>query len=311
MDYEGRICRSPMEKGSYMLPVTVGCPYNGCHFCNLFRDLHYRELPLLQIEEELQRVKNAGGKPKKIFLGDGCAFGLRSEQLLKILDLIHRFFPDCDTINSDATITSIRLKTDEELKALSENGYKHLYIGIESGLPDVLSFMHKEHGVEEAEREIARIQTAGMLYDAHIMTGVSGKGRGIENAEALAAFLHRTQPEFIVNFSMFISSVTPLYRDIMNESFHPATELENLKEDRRLVELLAGGNREVFYDSFHDCIRKRVRGYLPKDKEKMLKQLDDLIQEFDEKDPIYATDFSYNGCPPQTMLDLENMIPVK
>ena len=311
MDYEGRICRSPMEKGSYMLPVTVGCPYNGCHFCNLFRDLHYRELPLLQIEEELQRVKNAGGKPKKIFLGDGCAFGLRSEQLLKILDLIHRFFPDCDTINSDATITSIRLKTDEELKALSENGYKHLYIGIESGLPDVLSFMHKEHGVEEAEREIARIQTAGMVYDAHIMSGVAGKGRGIENAEALAAFLHRTQPEFIVNFSMFISSVTPLYRDIMNKSFQPATELENLKEDRRLVELLAGGNREVFYDSFHDCIRKRVRGYLPKDKEKMLKQLDDLIQEFDEKDSIYATDFSYNGCPPQTMLDLENMIPVK
>ena len=137
MDYEGRICRSPMEKGSYMLPVTVGCPYNGCHFCNLFRDLRYRELPLLQIEEELQRVKNAGGKPKKIFLGDGCAFGLKSEQLLKILDLIHRFFPDCDTINSDATITSIRTKTDEELKALSEKGYKHLYIGIESGLPDV------------------------------------------------------------------------------------------------------------------------------------------------------------------------------
>lgn len=308
MDYEGRICRSPMEKGSYMLPVTVGCPYNGCHFCNLFRDLRYRELPLLQIEEELQRVKNAGGKPKKIFLGDGCAFGLKSEQLFKILDLIHRFFPDCDTINSDATITSIRTKTDEELKALSEKGYKHLYIGIESGLPDVLSFMHKEHNVEEAEHEIARIQKAGMVYDAHIMSGVAGKGRGIENAEALAAFLNRTKPEFVVNFSMFISSDTPLYQDIVKGSFQPATELENLKEDRRLVELLATDGTELFYDSFHDCIRKRVWGTLAKDREKVLKQLDKWIEEFEKKESIYATDFSYKNCPAQTMFDLENIV---
>ena len=308
MDYEGRICRSPMEKGSYMLPVTVGCPYNGCHFCNLFRDLRYRELPLLQIEEELQRVKNAGGKPKKIFLGDGCAFGLKSEKLLKILDLIHRFFLDCDIINSDATITSIRTKTDEELKALSEKGYKHLYIGIESGLPDVLSFMHKEHDVVEAEREIARIKNAGMIYDAHIMSGVAGKGRGIENAEALAAFLNRTKPEFVVNFSMFISSDTPLYQDIVKGSFQPATELENLKEDKRLVELLARDGTELFYDSFHDCIRKRVWGTLAKDREKMLKQLDKWIEELEKKESIYATDFSYRGYPAQTMFDLENIL---
>ena len=259
MDYEGRICRSPMEKSSYMLPVTVGCPYNGCHFCNLFRDLHYRELPISQIEEELRRVQNAGGMPKKIFLGDGCAFGLKTVQLLKILNLIHQYFPECDIINSDATITSIRMKTDEELRALSGNGYKHLYIGIESGLSDVLSFMHKEHDVAEAEREIARIKNAGMIYDAHIMSGVAGKGRGIENAEALSAFLNRTKPEFVVNFSMFISSDTPLYQDIVKGSFQPATELENLKEDRRLVELLARDGTERFLSRLYS---KASLGYL-------------------------------------------------
>ena len=58
MEYEGRICRAPMERASYMLPVMVGCSYNKCKFCNLFRDLKYRELPLEQVEEELQRVKN-------------------------------------------------------------------------------------------------------------------------------------------------------------------------------------------------------------------------------------------------------------
>ena len=28
MEYEGRICRHPMESSSFMLPVMVGCSYN-------------------------------------------------------------------------------------------------------------------------------------------------------------------------------------------------------------------------------------------------------------------------------------------
>ena len=39
MDYEGQICRAPMERSSFMLPVMVGCSYNQCKFCNLFRHL--------------------------------------------------------------------------------------------------------------------------------------------------------------------------------------------------------------------------------------------------------------------------------
>ncbi|MDY2886499.1 MAG: radical SAM protein, partial [Bariatricus sp.] len=28
MNYEGQICRAPMERASFMLPVMVGCSYN-------------------------------------------------------------------------------------------------------------------------------------------------------------------------------------------------------------------------------------------------------------------------------------------
>ena len=50
MQYEGQICRPPMERSSYMLPVAVGCSYNACTFCGLFKHLRYRELPKEQIE---------------------------------------------------------------------------------------------------------------------------------------------------------------------------------------------------------------------------------------------------------------------
>ncbi len=302
MDYEGQICRAPMERASFMLPVMVGCSYNRCKFCNLFRHLKYRELPLEQVEKELLRVKEAGGRPKKIFLGDGNAFGLGMRRLMDVLMLIHSYFPDCDCVNMDATVTSILRKTDEELGLLYENGVRHLYLGIESGLDDVLSFMEKDHDTLQAYKAVRRLQSAGMIFDAHIMTGVAGKGRGAENAEALAEFFHRTGPAHVVNFSMFLHREVPLYRHIADGSFVPADELENLEEERHLLERL---DVPVLYDGFHDYIEMRVRGKLPGDREKMLSRLDTAIEKYKDEPRCYSyvqgecpelTRCAYGGC---------------
>lgn len=152
MQYEGQICRPPMERSSYMLPVAVGCSYNACTFCTLFKHLSYRELPREQIEAEMQRVHAAGGNPKTIFLGDGNAFGLKTEQLLWILERIRHYFPGCEAVNMDATVTNLAQKSDAELKMLYDAGVRNLYLGIESGLDDVLAFMRKDHNLEPTPR---------------------------------------------------------------------------------------------------------------------------------------------------------------
>lgn len=303
MNYEGQICRAPMERSSFMLPVTVGCPYNQCKFCNLFRHLRYRELPAEKIEEELKRVKDIGGSPTKIFLGDGNAFGLKTERLFWILERIQSYFPDCRTINMDATVTSILQKSEQELKRLAEYGVRHLYLGIESGLEDVLTFMKKDHTVSEAYEAIERLQAAGLIYDAHIMTGVAGRGRGRENADALAQFLNQTHPVHVVNFSMFIHREVPLYREIENGNYVPADELESLREEKRLLEQL---NIPVKYEGFHDYLQIRVRGKLPSDQEKMVGKLETFIKKYEAKPPIYA--LVQGECPDLVKCDsLENV----
>ena len=303
MNYEGQICRAPMERTSFMLPVTVGCPYNQCKFCNLFRHLRYRELSAEKIEEELKRVKDVGGSPTKIFLGDGNAFGLKTERLLWILERIQSYFPDCRTINMDATVTSILQKSEQELKRLAEYGVRHLYLGIESGLEDVLTFMKKDHTVSEAYEAIERLQAAGLIYDAHIMTGVAGRGRGQENADALAHFLNQTHPAHVVNFSMFIHREVPLYREIENGNYVPADELESLREEKRLLEQL---NIPIKYEGFHDYLQIRVRGKLPTDQEKMVGKLEVFIKKYEAKPPIYA--LVQGECPDLVKCDnLENM----
>lgn len=286
MQYEGQICRPPMERSSYMLPVAVGCSYNLCTFCTLFKHLKYRELPREQIEEELRRVKVAGGNPKQIFLGDGNAFGMSMEFLLWILDRIHAYFPGCEAVNMDATVTNIHQKSDAELQRLFEEGVRNLYLGIESGCDDVLRFMKKDHTLSEAYREIARAQDAGLIYNAHMMTGIAGAGRGLENAEKTAEFFNRTKPGKIINFSLFLHEKAPLYKEIQAGRFIPADEVENLREERRLLELLAVDG--LSYDGFHDFVEVRVRGSLPQDRKKLLVKVDEAIALWSEKEPVYA-----------------------
>ena len=282
MNYEGQICRPPMERASYMLPVAVGCSYNACTFCTLFKHLRYRELPKEQIEAEMQRVHAVGGNPKTIFLGDGNAFGLDTEHLLWILERIHHYFPGCENVNMDATVTNISEKSDEELERLYDAGVRNLYLGIESGLDDVLAFMKKDHNLQQAYEQIARMQKAGMLFNAHMMTGIAGKGRGLENAEATAEFFNRTKPHKVINFSIFHHKRAPLYRDIEAGRYTPADEQENLREERRLLELL--DVPDLKYDGFHDAVLElRFRGTLPKDREKLLDQVDRALTEWDAK----------------------------
>ena len=275
MEYEGQICRPPMERASYMLPVAVGCSYNACTFCTLFKHLRYRELSREQIEAEMQRVHQAGGDPKTVFLGDGNAFGLDTEHLLWILERIHHYFPGCTAVNMDATVTNISQKDDKALQRLYDAGVRNLYLGIESGLDDVLAFMKKDHTIAQAYEQIARMQAVGMVFDAHMMTGIAGKGRGLENAEAIAEFFNRTNPHKVINFSIFHQKRAPLYKDIEAGRYVPADEQENLLEERRFIQCI-----EVFdmvYDGFHDVIEQRFRGTFPKDKQRLLQQVDKAI----------------------------------
>ena len=304
MEYEGQICRSPFEKSSFMLPVMVGCTYNACKFCTLFRHLDFRVLPLEQVEAELKRVHEAGGVPRKIFLGDGNAFDLPTDYLLQIIELIHRYFPECYTINMDATVSAILAKSDDELERLSQAGVRYLYLGIEAGLPDVLEFMNKEHTQDEAREAIRRIQDHGMLFAAHVMTGISGRGRGKENALALAEFFNETKPAYTVNFSLFLHGEAPLYREIQKGTWDPAPELENLEEDRAFLQALQfpeDGSWTMGYDGFHDFVRLRVHGELPRDRERMIAQLDKAIAQESKGDEHFS--FVCFGCGEYSTLE--------
>ena len=193
----------------------------------------------------------------------------------------------------NATVTSISDKSDEELQILAENGVKHLYIGLESGLEDVLCFMNKGNTVEQLTEAVKRIRQYGMCFDAHIMTGSAGHGRGSENAAATAGILTELRASCATNFSMFIHHETPLYQDMRKGRFTAASEYENHIEDRELIRLICedlnkAGGHSMKYEGFHDFISFHVWGTLPRDGEKMISKIDKVIAEYAEKQDVVS-----------------------
>ena len=87
MEYEGQICRGPMERASYMLPISVGCSYNQCRFCTLFKHL---TVPAAAPGTD-RGGAGAGSAPwaeipSRCFWGTGTPSLHRTERLLFILE---------------------------------------------------------------------------------------------------------------------------------------------------------------------------------------------------------------------------------
>lgn len=274
MEYEGVICRPPMELGAFLLPVAVGCTHNRCTFCAFYKDLDFRVIPLEEVESELVWASGTGRTPRRIFLGDGNPFVLPADRLLTILDMIRRHFPDMPPVHMDATIGNVAAKSDGDLRALRRAGVRELYIGIECGVEETLLKLKKGYTLSQAREQLSRLHEAGIDYGAHLMLGASGAGRGEETALRTAEFLNETCPKDAINVEMFAHRGTELYSQIKAGEFIRANALELLEEERLLI-----GNIHVpmDYDGFHGWHEFHVWGPLPEKRAAMLEKIDTAI----------------------------------
>lgn len=279
MQYNGQIWRPPVEANTFLLPVTEGCTHNTCRFCAMFKDIPFRMLPSKDIQEVLIEGANLyrhHGLPiKRIYLVGGDPFAMSFNNLKERIDLIHQYIPECETITMYASIDNISRKSDEELKNLKEMGVNDLYIGIESGLDDVLAYINKGHSISQAIEQTERLNRLGIQHRALLMLGVAGSGRGIENAKATAALLNRITPSMILVMSMTINDDMDLQKDINAGKFTLATEMEMLEEEKVLIEGLQ--LPDTYFWAAHSLDVVSLQGWLGESKQEMLSELEQAL----------------------------------
>lgn len=298
MHYTGTIWRPPYEADSLLLEVTAGCTHHKCKFCTLYSDLpfKFRMSPIEDIESDLLEVQVLRYNPAsimtnrlrglsrpqpihRVFLTGANPFVLKTDRLLEIAALIHKYLPSVKSIGCFARITDSKNKTEEELLQLRQAGYTRLTIGVENGDDAALSFMRKGYTSHDILTQCKRLEQAGIEYGFFYLTSISGRGNGEVGAKASADIFNQLHPFLIGPNMLTIYPESELYQEIQNGNWEEDDELEKYRELRVLVENL---NISTYFAAMGASNAFQLRGHLPEDKEKLLETLDRIISEADE-----------------------------
>ena len=284
MEYKGVVYRPPVEAGTFLVPITEGCTHNSCTFCNMYQSVRFRMLPLGDVEEYLQAAQCNYGRRceriERVYLVGADPFALPAARLLERIGLIRRYPPNAETFTMYARTDNIARKSDDDLATLKNAGVNDLYLGVECGLTDVLEDLNKGYSAEETRRQCLRLNKAGIRHCDLLMLGCAGAGRGLECARATAALENEIKPSKILVNTMSAFAGTQLDDDIRTGAFVPATEKENLQEERALLEVL--DLPECYFWAVHPLDSVKVEGVLGRSRQQMLDALDWSIDNVDE-----------------------------
>ena len=300
MHYTGTIWRPPYEADSLLLEVTAGCTHHKCKFCTLYKDLpfKFRMSPLKDIEHDLLEAQLLYSDPismmtarlqglpiptpiQRVFLTGANPFVLKTEKLLEIANLIHKYLPAVETIGCFARITDPVKKSDNDLMRLRQAGYNGLTIGVETGDDTALSFMRKGYTSQDILTQCKRLEQAGIEYGFFYLTGISGKGRGETGARASAEIFNQLHPFLVGPNMLTIYPESDLYQEIRNGNWEEEGEHEKYRELRTLVENL---NISTYFSAMGASNAFQLSGRLPEDKEGFLASLDRILSEISEEE---------------------------
>lgn len=282
MKYDDQIYRPPKEARSLLLQVTNGCTHNKCRFCGMYRNVKFGMESLEQIESDIIEASRHPfyRNSKRVFLLNGNPFVLKADRLIKIAELIHKYIPTVEVISMYASIKDIESKSDEELKAIKEAGISDLYIGVESGNQKALEFINKGNTVDEAVKEMKRLDQYGYYYYAMVLTGLMGEGveKAIENGKMTGEMLSKVNCRAIFPMSVTLVPGTELWEMTQRGEYKEATEYDRLVELKTLVENL-NPESTALLSSAHNSNTMFIKGILPNDREKMLNEINEIFKE--------------------------------
>ncbi len=288
MHYTGTIWRPPYEASSLLLEVTAGCTHHRCKFCTLYKDLpfSFRMSPLEDVEEDLKEAKAQYSlwgpcAVERVFLTGANPFVLKAGKLLEIARMAREHFPRIDSIGCFARITDISLKSDAELGKLKQAGYDGLTIGMETADDEALRFMNKGYSSGDILEQCGRLDAAGIHYNFFYLTGISGAGRGEWGAQATARVCNRLHPRLIGANMLTIYPESELYQEIRAGNWREESEIEKYRELKTLAEEL---EIPVRFSALGASNAIQLQGDLPKDREKLLSVLQEIIENVGEED---------------------------
>ncbi len=281
MEYEGLVYRPPSEARSLIVQVTVGCSHNTCTFCTMYKNKSFKIRNIKDILSDFESAsKQYGPYVRRVFLADGDALVVSTEMLLEILHYAKRAFPNLERVTSYGTSQDILRKTPEELALLKNAGLDMVYMGLESGDPQVLRDIHKDATREMLSEAGRKLQDNGIQCSATLISGLGGKRRLEEHAVASATLVSEIKPAFLGFLTLMLDECAPIYSRIVSGDL-VLLEPDDIVREMRLFLSNVDSEGTVFRSN-HASNYIVVNGTLNKDIASMQNYLNQV-----EKDGLY------------------------
>jgi radical SAM superfamily enzyme YgiQ (UPF0313 family) len=275
MIYEGDVYRPPSEAESLLIQVTIGCSWNKCTFCDMYKNKKYRVRSLNEIMTDLREMERYRGRFRRIFLCDGDALALPTAALEEILKEIRRLFPGLEGVRAYASARDILRKEPRELKLFAGLGLDMLYLGLESGSDKVLAAVNKGITRREMTDAAALLREAGIKQSVSIIAGLGGEEMSEEHILETADALNEMQPDYLGllvlhdgNDSGFFSLTGE------RDDFRLPSPRQVLAETRLLLDRLE--LNDCFFTSAHVSNYFHLKGRLSREKQRLLAQIDSV-----------------------------------
>ena len=273
LNYDAPLYRPPSEARSLIFQVTLGCSFNECSFCDMYRSKEYSERPWEKIKSEIDMMAGMMPETTRVFLADGDALNLDTEYMVKIVKYIYEKFPKLERISCYAMPMNILKKTPEELKKIYDSGLTMFYLGIETGSDIVLKKVTKGATSKTIIKSVNKAKNAGFTMSCMVILGLGGKKYSNQHIQGTADVINACSPQYVGALTLYLENGI---RDEFLKKFEG--EFSRLNDDEALNELedlleKINTEEEIIFRANHGSNAYTIKGTFPQDKQKMLDQI--------------------------------------
>jgi coproporphyrinogen III oxidase-like Fe-S oxidoreductase len=273
LNYSYPLYRPPSEADSLIFQVTLGCSFNECSFCDMYRSKEYSERPWDEVKAEIDIMSKTLPETRRIFLADGDALNLETDYMEKIVKYLYEKFPNLERVSCYAMPMNVLKKTPEELKSLRDSGLNMFYLGIESGSDLILKKVTKGATAATIIRACKKAMDSGYILSCMIILGLGGKTHSKEHIRGTAEVINASAPHYVGALTLYLENgIKEEFKTKFGEPFIPVNDAESLDELEDLIGRIDVKN-EVIFRANHGSNAYTIKGTFPQDKQMMLDKI--------------------------------------
>ena len=273
LNYHAPMYRPPSEGKSLIFQVTLGCSFNECSFCDMYRSKEYSERSWEEVKGEIDLMAKQVPDTTRIFLADGDALNLSTDYMIKIVEYLYKNFPELERVSCYAMPMNILKKTPDELKRMNAAGLNMLYLGIETGSDIILKKITKGATSATIIRACRKAIETGFTLSCIMILGLGGRNYSKEHIKETARVVNESSPHYLGTLTLILETgVKEEFLTKFDEPFHEINDEEALAELHDLVEQINVKDEMVFRAN-HGSNAYNIAGTFPDEKEMMLRKI--------------------------------------